>query len=225
MHIIPAIDLLSGKVCQLVQGKLGTEKFYGDPVEVAKKFNTEILHIVDLDSTLGTGKNNYGALKKIRDSVDCKINFGGGIRSAEKASEILKILGSEDKIILGTFALEGVDMLREHKDRIIVAVDSLKGKVVVKGWKEKTSFDTIDFMRNFYGKAFGFLFTDVDVEGKMQGINFTGVKKVVEESKLPIIVSGGISSIDDIESLRKINPYGIVIGKAIYEGKINLFNL
>ncbi len=226
MHILPAIDLLSGKVARLTQGKLGSEKFYSNnPVEIAKKyddFGIEILHIIDLDATLGTGKDNIEILKAIRKVVNTKIYFGGGIRTYEKAREILKILNPDDKIYIGTLALKGIDELSDVKERLIVAIDSKDGKVAIKGWKELTDYDTIKFMENFYDKCFGFLFTDIGVEGMLKGINFKNVKKVVKASKLPVIVSGGISNFDDIERLSKISPYGVVIGKAIYENKINI---
>ncbi|OQX21587.1 MAG: hypothetical protein BWK75_02900, partial [Candidatus Altiarchaeales archaeon A3] len=201
MHILPAIDLLSGKVARLTQGKLGSEKFYSNnPVEIAKKyddFGIEILHIIDLDATLGTGKDNIEILKAIRKVVNTKIYFGGGIRTYEKAREILKILNPDDKIYIGTLALKGIDELSDVKERLIVAIDSKDGKVAIKGWKELTDYDTIKFMENFYDKCFGFLFTDIGVEGMLKGINFKNVKKVVKASKLPVIVSGGISNFDD----------------------------
>lgn len=228
MHLLPAIDLLSGKIARLTQGKLGTEKFYGnEPVETAKKYENlgfKILHIIDLDATLGTGKDNLEILKDIRREVKAKIYFGGGIRNYEKAREILKILNTDDKIYIGTLALKGIDELNDVKNSIIVAIDSKDGKIAVKGWKELTNYDTIKFMENFYDKCFGFLFTDISVEGMLKGINFKNVKAVVEASKLPVIVSGGICSYSDIEELRKmeISPYGVVIGKAIYENKIDI---
>jgi len=226
MYILPAIDLLSGKVARLTQGKSGTEKFYSDkPVETAKKFENagfEILHIIDLDATLGTGKDNIEILKEIRKSVNTKIYFGGGIRSYEKARKILKILNSDDKIYIGTLALKGIDELNDVKENIIVAIDSKDGKIAIKGWKELTDFDTIKFMEKFYNKCFGFLFTDINAEGMLKGINFENIKKVVNASKLPVIVSGGITDYDDLKKIKEISPYGVVIGKAIYEGKMDI---
>jgi len=226
MYILPAIDLLSGKVARLTQGKSGTEKFYSDkPVETAEKFENagfKILHIIDLDATLGTGKDNVEILKEIRKSVNAKIYFGGGIRSYEKARKILKILNSDDKIYIGTLALKGIDELNDVKENIIVAIDSKDGKIAIKGWKELTDFDTIKFMEKFYNKCFGFLFTDINAEGMLKGINFENIKKVVNASKLPVIVSGGITDYDDLKIMKEISPYGVVIGKAIYEGKMDI---
>ncbi len=226
IHILPAIDLLSGKVARLTQGKLGSEKFYSvHPVDIAKKYadlGFEILHIIDLDATLGTGKDNTEILKEIRKTVNAKIYFGGGIRSYEKAREILKILNPDDKIYIGTLALNGIDELRDVKENIIVAIDSKDGKIAVKGWKMLTDYAPVKFMENFYNKCFGFLYTDISVEGKLEGINFESVEKVVKASRQPVIVSGGISSYEDIKILSKISPYGVVIGKAIYENKIDI---
>lgn len=229
MYIIPALDLLCGKIARLTQGKLGTEKFYSNnPVKIAKEYENlgfEILHIIDLDATLSTGKDNIEILKEIRKNVKCKIYFGGGIRSYEKAREILKILNEDDKIYIGTLALKGIDELNDVKNKIIVSVDSKDGKIAVKGWKEITNYSTIEFMEKFYNKCFGFLYTDIGVEGMLKGINIENVKNVVNNSRLPVIVSGGISSYDDLKILMKISPYGVVIGKAIYENKINVRDL
>lgn len=228
MYILPAIDLLSGKVVRLTQGKLGTEKFYSDePIEVAKKyenFGFEILHIIDLDATLGTGTDNIEILRTMRKDVKTKIYFGGGIRSYEKAREILKILNPDDKIYIATLAMKGIDELKDVKKNIVVGVDSKNGKIAMEGWKKLTGYPTIKFMENFYDRCFGFLFTDIGVEGMLKGINIENIKKVVKASKLPVIVSGGISSYDDIKKLLKmeISPYGAVIGKAIYENKIKI---
>ncbi len=226
IHILPAIDLLSGKVARLTQGKLGSEKFYSThPVDIAKKYadlGFEILHIIDLDATLGTGKDNTEILKEIRKTVNAKIYFGGGIRSYEKAREILKILNPDDKIYIGTLALNGIDELSDVKENVIVAIDSKDGKIAVKGWKTLTDYAPVKFMENFYNECFGFLYTDISVEGKLEGINFESVEKVVKASRQPIIVSGGISSYEDIKILSKISPYGVVIGKAIYENKIDM---
>lgn len=226
MYIIPAIDLLSGKVARLTQGKLGTEKFYyNNAVELAKKYENlgfKILHIIDLDATLSTGKDNIEILKEIRRKINVRIYFGGGIRSYEKAREILKILSKDDKIYIGTLALRGIDNLRDVKDRIIVSIDSKDGKIAVNGWKKLTNYSTINFMEKFYNKCFGFLFTDINVEGKLEGINIENIKNVVNNSKLPVIVSGGITCYEDLENLRKISPYGVIIGKAIYENMIDV---
>lgn len=226
MHILPAIDLLSKKVARLTQGKPGSEKFYStNPVEIAKRYDNlgfEILHIIDLDAALGTGKDNLDVLKEIRKAVNAKIYFGGGIRSYEKARKILNILNPDDKIYIGTLALSGIDELSDVKERIIIAIDSKDGKIAVKGWKKLTDYDTLKFMENFFDKCFGFLFTDIGVEGMLKGINFKNVEKVVKASRLPVIVSGGISSYEDIKILNEISPYGIVIGKAIYENKIDI---
>lgn len=225
MHIIPAIDILNGKAVQLTQGKLGTEKIYGDPIDFAKKFSKfEILHIIDLDGTLSTGKDNIEILKEIRKNVKARIHFGGGIRTHEKFFQICEILNDNDKIILGTFAmnLKNLEKLKEYKNKIIVAIDSKNGKIAIKGWKETTNFSTLEFMKNFYDYAWGFLYTDITVEGKLEGINFENISEVVKNSKLPIIVSGGITSYEDIEKIKTLNPYGVVVGKAIYEGRIRL---
>ena len=230
MRIIPAIDIKDGKCTQLIGGMPGTETFYGDPVFVAKKWESlgsEILHVIDLDSTLGSG-NNTEKLLEIKNSVNIPIQFGGGIRTIGAAREFLEY--GIERIILGTLAIsdylnnfEIINELRDEfgPDRIIVALDSKKGNIVVKGWQEKTELKAHEFVRNFEGLIWGFLYTDVDVEGKMMGINLKRTKRVVESTHLPVIVSGGISSAGDIEDLKEISTWGVVLGKALYEGKID----
>ncbi len=229
MKIIPAVDIKDKKCTQLVGGMPGTEKFYGDPLDVAKQWinsGAEILHLIDLDAALGSG-NNLNKILEIRNAIDIPIQVGGGIRTYEDAERLLN--AGVDRIIAGTFAVndyfndfKNLKKLKSEfgKDRIIISVDSKGGKVVTRGWQEKTDFYAHEFIKNFNDLAWGFLYTDVDVEGKMKGINLPGVKKVVFASSLPVIVSGGISSAEDIKNIKKTGAWGVVLGKALYEGKI-----
>ncbi len=234
MKIIPAVDIKDGKCVQLVGGRLGTEKFYGDPAEVAKQWvgkGAEILHVVDLDAALGTD-GNLNKIIEIRKAVDVPVQVGGGIRAYGDAEKLLD--AGIERIIAGTFAVNdyfnGFENLRKlndefGKDRVIVAVDSKNGNVVIKGWQESTGFKASEFIKNFKDLAWGFLYTDVDVEGQMKGVNLSGIRKVVSASELPVIVSGGISSAEDIKNIRDAGAWGVVLGKALYEGKINFEEL
>ncbi len=235
MRIIPAIDIKDGKCTQLVQGKSGTEKFYGDPLDAAlnwTKEGAELLHVIDLDAALGTGSNLKKVLE-IKKSVGVQVQFGGGIRDLKKAEELLNL--GIDRIILGTLAIDDyfndfkiLNGLKEEfgKERILVALDSTGGKVVIRGWQEKTKLKASDLVKEFEDLEFedlvwGFLFTDVDVEGKMKGIEPDEVNRVVKSTNLPVIASGGISSIKDVEKLKEIGAWGVVVGKALYEKKID----
>jgi phosphoribosylformimino-5-aminoimidazole carboxamide ribotide isomerase len=231
MERIPAIDILGGRCVQLVGGRLGTETFYGSPVETAKKWvseGAEILHVVDLDATLGKGDNTK-TLFDIKKSVKAPIQFGGGIRTVEKAKELLD--KRIDRIILGTLAvndyINGTGNLDEvikagGKDRVIVSIDSSGGFVVCKGWTEKTKIRTKDLINALEGKVWGFLYTNVDVEGQMKGVDMNAIEEVVKSTKKPVIVSGGISSSKDMKEIEKTGAWGVVLGRALYEGKIKL---
>lgn len=234
MKIIPAVDIKDGKCVQLVGGRLGTEKFYGDPVKVAEQWvdkGAEILHVIDLDAALGTG-GNLSKIIEIRNLLDIPIQVGGGIRVYEDAERLLD--AGIERIIAGTFAVndyfngfKNLSKLNEKfgKDRVIVAVDSKSGKVVIKGWQESTGFMASEFIKNFNDLAWGFLYTDVDVEGQMKGVNLSGIKKVVSATELPVIISGGISSAEDVKNIRDAGAWGVVLGKALYEGKIKFEEL
>jgi phosphoribosylformimino-5-aminoimidazole carboxamide ribotide isomerase len=230
MKIIPAIDIKDGWCTQLVGGKAETAKFYGNPVETAGKWESlgaELLHVIDLDAALGTGDNIEKVLA-IKNTVDIPIQFGGGIRSLKRAGEILGY--GIDRIILGTLAIEdysgGFGKLKTlgeefGKERLVVALDSRGGNIVVKGWREKTRFKAEVFLKEIESLIWGFLYTDVDVEGRMEGINLEGTKKIVESTDKPVIASGGISSLGDIKELKDVGAWGVVLGKALYEGGID----
>jgi phosphoribosylformimino-5-aminoimidazole carboxamide ribotide isomerase len=231
MKLIPAVDILGGRCVQLVGGMLGTEKYYGDPVEVSREWarkGAEMLHVVDLNATLGTGDNTE-LLRKIREAVGIPIQAGGGIRTIEKAGELLD--SGVERVIIGTLAVEDYvkktgNVLRiadsYGRNRVIAAVDSREGYVVYKGWQEKTKIKTLDLIKELEKDVWGFLHTNVDVEGQMKGVNMDAIKRVVKETKKPVIISGGISSREDIKEIEKTGAWGVVLGKALYEGRINL---
>ena len=228
MQIIPAIDIMGGRCVQLVGGRPDTRKDFGDPVKKAlewKKAGAKMLHIVDLDATLGEG-NNFGLAMKLRRAAGLPVEFGGGIRSLEAARSALDALKPEDRIIIGTLAVgeypgfKTLKALAEHRDRIIVAVDSKGGYVTVKGWTEDSRLKTADLMKACGRYVWGFLYTNVDVEGRMEGIDSGAVKAVIDATDKPVIVSGGISSKADVEACGKAGAWGIVLGKALYEGKV-----
>jgi phosphoribosylformimino-5-aminoimidazole carboxamide ribotide isomerase len=231
MEIIPAIDILDGKCVQLVGGRLGTEKVYGDPVAIARKWESQgagLLHVVDLDATLGRGSNMQLVLK-IKQSVKVPLQFGGGIRTVEKARELLE--KKIDRIIVGTMAVEDylnkTGMLNRiagefGSDRLIAAVDSKKGMIVCKGWKEKTALKTTVLVEALEESCWGFLYTNVDLEGQMEGVDLGAVSEVVNATKKPVIISGGVSSPKDISAIEKTGAWGVVLGKALYEGRVAL---
>ncbi len=224
MKIIPAIDLMGGKVVRLVKGDANSKIVYSnDPLSIAKRFekHADALHIIDLDATLSLG-NNKDVIKEIAKSVSIEIQVGGGIRSKKYAEEMLEYA---DTIMLGTLAYKEPNILKElleyGKDRIMVAIDHRDGKVMINGWKSSADIDLINAINNF--KAIGvekFLVTNIDRDGTLEGADLSTFRMISNLAK--IIASGGIASIGDIISLKKMNIYGVILGKALYEQKIRL---
>jgi len=228
MIIIPAVDLKDKKCVQLIQGDPNKKHLEIDnPVEVAKKFvdeGAEYLHIIDLDAAFGTG-NNRDIIKNIIKEVNVPVEVGGGIRNLEIAKELIGL--GVDRVIVGTKAIlepKFIDDLNKEigKNRIALAVECKEGKVVIKGWKEKVDKTPLEVIKEFEDKVGYVLFTNVDVEGLLKGINLEIVKEITKEANIPIIYSGGITTLEDIKALKELGIYGVVIGSALYKGLINL---
>lgn len=229
MKVIPAVDILEGECVQLVGGDPKTKKVYGNPVEVALGWiekGARMLHIVDLDAALGSGEN-YDAIKVIRSKTSATMIVGGGVRDEDRIDDLVHL--SVDKIILGTIAIEDMEKDFEFlkgiskmygQEKFIIAVDSKNGKVVTKGWQEKTTINTVDAISALEPYCGGFLFTDVDVEGKMKGARMERIREVLNATRRPVIASGGIRSKKEIDELKAARAWGVIVGKALYEGKI-----
>jgi len=230
MKIIPAIDLLDQKAVRLTKGDPSLSKVYSNnPLDVAKKWKdqgAEYLHLVDLSAALGRG-DNTDIIKLILKEVDIKIEIGGGIRDKEKAKELVS-LGAQ-RIIVGTKSLDKPfleDLLRSvGSDKIAVSADIIDSRVATHGWQEKSPYGALDFME--YLKSLGvkwLIYTDISRDGTLEGINIEDIKKISSFESLNIIISGGISSTDDIKRIKKEVPsvWGVIIGKALYENKIDL---
>jgi phosphoribosylformimino-5-aminoimidazole carboxamide ribotide isomerase len=229
MLIIPAVDIKDGKCVQLVQGKPGTEQVViENPAEVAKEWEKKgasILHVINLDGAFGDKEKNIGVIKEIINTVSIPIQLGGGIRTKEDAATLLKM--GIDKVILGTMAIENPENVEElssefGSERVIVALDSKDSKVVVKGWTEKTEKSAPEFAKIFEKKgAGGILFTNVDYEGLLKGFDTAPLIELLDTVNIPIIYSGGVTSIEDIKKLSLTDVYGVVVGSALYKGKID----
>ncbi len=225
--VMPAIDLKDRKCVQLVQGDPRRKIVeINDPIYVAKlwiKAGAKRLHVVDLDGAIEGKRINQDIVEKIAGLAE--IEFGGGIRRYEDAEYFLN--KGIHKIILGTLALEMPEAVRKlskeyGSERIIVALDSKKGYVVVKGWKEKTNIRAEKAVKIFEKFVDEVLFTNVDVEGKMSGIDIKTIENFIKSTSIGVIVSGGVSSIKDIETIKNLGARGVVIGSALYKGKIDL---
>lgn len=230
MLVIPAIDLLDGNVVRLTKGKLSTAKIYSrDPVEVARNFKKDgakLLHIVDLSAAFGRG-DNIKVISEILDKVNIKVQVGGGIRSIEKAEKLVN-LGVE-RIIVGTKSLDEkflkILSSKISFKKIAVSVDVKNEKIAVCGWRKKTTLYFLDFIKKLQNVGIRWLiYTDILKDGTLSGINLKNIKKLADFKDLNIIVSGGISSLDDLTKIKNQAPFlrAVIIGKALYEGKFKL---
>ncbi len=214
--IIPSIDLMDGKAVQLRQGK---EKVLEreNVLELAKYYSRfgEIA-VIDLDSAMNTGKNNEELITKICKIAKCRV--GGGIRTVEKAKRM--IANGAHKIIIGTAANEEF-LSKLPKDRLIVAIDSRNGKITLNGWMKDTEFSTEEYVKRFSNYCSGFLYTIVEKEGMLEGTNIDAFKKIREITKLPIVAAGGITTLEEIKELDKLN-ISSQLGMSVYTGKISL---
>ncbi|PIU14197.1 MAG: 1-(5-phosphoribosyl)-5-((5-phosphoribosylamino)methylideneamino)imidazole-4-carboxamide isomerase [Hadesarchaea archaeon CG08_land_8_20_14_0_20_51_8] len=228
MQVIPSVDIMRGRCVQLVGGRLGTGKEYGDPVEVAQRWVSEgarCLHIIDLDATMGTG-DNFERVAEVLASVRVDTQVGGGIRTVERACELLGI--GATRVILGTAAMKNPKMVGELVKlaggaRVVVALDAKSGKVVIEGWRTQTEKTVLEFAKEFERMGVGaLLFTSVDIEGKMAGIAAGEIRKLVSAVEIPVLASGGVGSLGDVRVAREAGAAGLVVGMALYEGKFTL---
>jgi phosphoribosylformimino-5-aminoimidazole carboxamide ribotide isomerase len=230
--IIPAIDLKDGRCVRLAQGDFRRVTVYSeDPVEIAKKWQengAERIHVVDLDGSLAGSPQNNDVIQKIVEEVDVPIQVGGGIREIKTIETYIGI--GVHWVILGTMALRDMRFVREACDaysgRIILGIDASDGKVAVQGWTEQTSESAIDIARHYEGyELAAIVYTDIKRDGMETGVNIEATRNLAQLVKIPIIASGGVSSMLDIERLREVEKYGItgvIIGKALYSGAISL---
>ena len=233
MKIFPAIDIKDKKCVRLVKGDFDKKTVYEmSPVEQAGKYKEQgfkNLHIVDLDGAL-TGKTvNLNIIQDIINKFDLNVEIGGGIRSLDSIQKYIDV-GAE-KVILGSAAIKDKIFLKEAceklPNKIALALDAKNGHLSVSGWKENSNQLTLDYLKevNDYGVS-RLIYTDINRDGMKQSPNFEETSKVAEISNCPVIISGGVSSIDDIKKAKSLkNIEGIIVGKAIYDGDIELEEL
>ncbi|KZN25016.1 1-(5-phosphoribosyl)-5-((5-phosphoribosylamino)methylideneamino)imidazole-4-carboxamide isomerase [Haladaptatus sp. R4] len=227
-EVIPAVDMQDGEVVQLVQGEKGTETTYGDPVDAAQKWiegGAETLHLVDLDGAFEGERKNATAVDAILDAVDVEVQLGGGIRTVTDAIDLLS--RGVDRVILGTAAIENPDIVAEISESfpgsVMVSLDAKDGEVLVSGWTESTGLDPAEAATRYEDLGAGaILFTDVDVEGQMKGVQTDPVRQVAESVEIPVVASGGVASVDDVRTLRDVGASAVVVGSALYRGEFSL---
>ena len=235
MKIFPAIDIKDKKCVRLIKGNFDNKTEYEtSPIDQAGKYKDygfKNLHIVDLDGAL-TGKTvNLDIIQEIVSKYDLKIEIGGGIRTPDSIKKYIDV--GVEKVILGSAAIKNKEFLKEScvkfKDKIALGLDAKKGNLSVSGWKEDLNIKTLDFLKDIkdYGVS-RLIYTDIDRDGTKNSPNFEETIKIADASNCPVIISGGVSSINDIKKakeLSKKNIEGIIIGKAIYDGDIKLEEL
>jgi phosphoribosylformimino-5-aminoimidazole carboxamide ribotide isomerase len=234
MKIFPAIDIKDKKCVRLVKGDFNNKTEYElSPVDQAGKYKDhgfKNLHIVDLDGALTGETVNYDIIKEISNKFDLKIEVGGGIRNIDSIKKYTD--AGVEKIILGSAAIKNKNFLKEacekFPNKIALGLDVKDGYLSVSGWKENSNQLTLDFLKevNDYGVS-RLIYTDINRDGMKQSPNFEETSKVANASNCPVIISGGVSSIDDVKKAKSLNENveGIIVGKAIYDGDIKLEEL
>ena len=232
MKIIPAIDLMDGNVVRLTKGDPEKKTIYSDdPIQIAKKWQdngADMLHIVDLDATLGYG-SNFTIIEKISEQVTIPIQIAGGLRDIDIISNGLKFA---KRAVIGTIAMELTNSQESEriswledidKNKLVISVDHLSGEIVTHGWKKGTGVKLIDAMSEFVKYGFTeFLMTNVAKDGTLEGPDIDNLIQVCKIDDINVISSGGVSSLDDLKDIKKCNPYGVILGKALYENLISI---
>jgi len=225
MKVIAAVDIMGGSVVRLVRGNPDDKVEYSnDPVETARKWETvgaDMLHIVDLDAAFSTGSNSE-LIAKISQAVRIPLQIAGGIRSLEKAEEMLSMAS---RVVIGTMAYKEPEVIRKlvkkNADRVTISVDQMGGMVMVKGWKESTGTTVADAISQFLAVGVDeFLLTSIDRDGTLQGPDIKTLADAAVSAR--IIASGGISSIEDVIKIRSAGCSSVIIGKAMYDGKVSI---
>jgi len=232
MIVIPAVDIKDGKCVRLLQGRMEDETvFSDDPSEMAKRWNdagAEIIHVVDLDGAFAKSPQNLVSIKKITASVYADLQIGGGIRNEETIRMYIEL--GVKRIVIGTEAIRNPSLVIQaceaYPGKIVVGIDSRNGMVAIEGWAETTQTSAIDLAKQFeeYGLA-AINFTDISRDGMQTGANVEQTKLLARATITPIVASGGVSTIKDIKKIKELEPdgvIGVIVGRALYSGTLNL---
>jgi phosphoribosylformimino-5-aminoimidazole carboxamide ribotide isomerase len=228
MRVFPAVDILGGRCVQLVQGDRETATDYGDPVSCAGRWvdeGADALHIVNLDGAFGTSSRNADAIRSLIRKTGVFVQLGGGIRSVQDARSWLA--AGVNRVILGTISRRDPGIIRElvgefGSERVMAGVDAKNGQIAIEGW-QKTAGDYIEWARRYEREGAGsLLYTNIDREGLCRGVDPDPVRRIIGAVRIPVIVAGGITSLDDLRRLRELDTNGAVLGSALYNGMISL---
>jgi phosphoribosylformimino-5-aminoimidazole carboxamide ribotide isomerase len=232
MIIIPAVDIKDGRCVRLLQGRKDAETVYSDdPVQMAKKWESqgaELIHVIDLDGAFQQHPQNTDAIKETVEQLDIPVQVGGGIRNEKTIRQYIEI--GVERVIIGTEAIKNPKLVKKackaFPEQIVVAIDARRGMVAVEGWTQTTPMKAIDLAKRFEDCGVAAInFTDIDRDGMQTGPNIEETRRIAETISIPVIASGGVSTIDDIKNLLALNALGItgiIIGKALYSGSLDL---
>ena len=232
MIIIPAVDIKDGKCVRLLQGKMDAETvFSDDPSEMAQRWAKDgagMIHLVDLDGAILKTPKNLPQIKKIVETVDVPVQVGGGIRDIMTIEMYLSL--GVDRVIIGTEAVRNPDLVKKacklFPGKVVVGIDARNGCVAVEGWTETTNTQAIDLARKFEDSGVAAInFTDIHRDGMQTGPNIEETKRLAESVSIPVVASGGVSTINDIKNLmplEKSGVTGVITGRALYEGTLDL---
>jgi phosphoribosylformimino-5-aminoimidazole carboxamide ribotide isomerase len=232
MIIIPAVDIKNGKCVRLLQGRMDAETIYSDqPEAMAAKWarlGAPLIHVVDLDGAFAKSPQNVSSIRNILGSVDVPIQVGGGIRN-EKTVHMYLQMGIQ-RVIIGSEAINKPAFVKKvckkYPDRVVIGIDARNGKVAIDGWKETTRVEAVDLAKKFEDCGIAAInFTDIHRDGMQTGPNLEAIRRLAEAISIPVVASGGISSIRDIKRLlplAEVGVVGIIIGKALYSGGLDL---
>ncbi len=229
MHFYPAIDIKDGQFIRLKKGQLSKITVYGNnPIEQAESFcssGAKWIHIVDIDGAFQGTSKNMDTILSIKKSVNSKIQVGGGIREIKTIEKLLN--NGIERVVLGTIAITNPNFVKEmckkFPGKIAVGLDTKNGLVATNGWAKSSNVDLDGFIEIYeYSGVSAIIFTDIERDGLMEGANYEQLTKILKKTKLKVIASGGVASLNDIKRLKKIeynNLIGVISGKAIYEKK------
>lgn len=228
MKIIPAIDLLDGQVVRLYKGNPNEKTVYSnDPINIAKKWEKEgadMLHLVDLDATLGKG-SNLKIIEKISSTISIPCEIAGGLRNDSVIENAIRF---SDRIVIGTLAFKDKEKLKTllekfGNDKIVISTDHNNGNIVINGWQTSTQIPVIESIQNFLDMGFTeFLMTNVSRDGTLEGPDLEYLKQACNLHGANIIASGGVSKLDDIKNIKNCNAFGVILGKAMYDEKVSI---
>jgi phosphoribosylformimino-5-aminoimidazole carboxamide ribotide isomerase len=230
--VIPAVDLKDGRCVRLSQGRMDQESIYSEhPIDMARHWESkgaERLHVVDLNGAVTGRPVHQSLIKEISQSLRIPIEVGGGIRDVATIENYLS--SGVRWVILGTAAFQNRSLVEEackrFPERVILGIDAKGGRIAIKGWNEVVSLEAIDLIRQFEGMGLSaIIFTDIERDGMGSGLNFESTKNLARSTSIPVIASGGVSRIEDIEHLLELGPdgvIGVILGRALYTGQVDL---